>query len=32
MAKRMLASDLDNTLIYSYKQDIGRDKVLVETM
>ena len=28
----MLASDLDNTLIYSYKQDIGRDKVLVETM
>ena len=24
-------SDLDNTLIYSYRHDIGKEKVLVET-
>lgn len=27
----LFISDLDNTLIYSYKRDIGTDKVLVET-
>lgn len=27
----LFISDLDNTLIYSYKRDIGADKVLVET-
>ena len=26
----IFASDLDNTLIYSYKHDIGADKVLAE--
>lgn len=26
----IFASDLDNTLIYSYKRDIGKDKVLAE--
>ena len=28
---KIFATDLDNTLIYSYKRDIGKDKVLVET-
>lgn len=28
---KALFTDLDNTLIYSYKQNIGKDKVLVET-
>lgn len=28
---KIFASDLDNTLIYSYKKDMGKDKVLVET-
>lgn len=27
----LFLSDLDNTLIYSYKKDIGKEKVLVET-
>lgn len=27
----LFISDLDNTMIYSYKKDIGSDKVLVET-
>ncbi|WP_312653123.1 HAD hydrolase family protein [Aminipila sp.] len=29
---KIFCSDLDNTLIYSYKHDIGKDKVLVECM
>lgn len=28
---KLFISDLDNTMIYSYKKDIGIDKVLVET-
>jgi len=28
---KLFISDLDNTMIYSYKKDIGEDKVLVET-
>ena len=28
---KIFTTDLDNTLIYSYKKDIGKDKVLVET-
>lgn len=29
---KLFISDLDNTLIYSYKRNIGTDRVLVETM
>ncbi|MDU1910274.1 HAD hydrolase family protein [Fusobacterium sp.] len=28
---KIFTTDLDNTLIYSYKRDIGKDKILVET-
>jgi len=28
---KIFISDLDNTLIYSYKHDIGKDRILVET-
>lgn len=28
---KLFISDLDNTMIYSYKKDIGMDKILVET-
>ncbi|WP_130891518.1 HAD hydrolase family protein [Fusobacterium ulcerans] len=28
---KIFTTDLDNTLIYSYKKDIGKDKILVET-
>lgn len=28
----IFCSDIDNTLIYSYKHEIGRDKILIETL
>ena len=32
LKRKLFLCDLDNTLIYSYKQEIGSHKVLVETM